>query len=261
MPLRLVDSHAHLMDAAYQSDLPEVFDRAREAGVVAMIAVGYDLQSSEAAIEMASRHPDIWATVGIHPNRARVVTDSALARLEEMAHATRVVAIGECGLDFFRDQTTPDDQRAAFRAQLELAQNVSLPVVVHSRQAMAETLQVIAETALPRGGVMHCFDGTASDAMKAVAAGLYVSVAGPITYRKDPTLAEAIASVPLNRLLIETDCPYLGPVGFRGERNEPSRVALVAEALARLRRTSIDLIGETTTEAACALFGIEAART
>jgi TatD DNase family protein len=256
----LVDTHAHLMDAAYAPDLAEVLDRARGVGVRAFVVVGYDLESSEAAIALASRHPDVWATVGIHPNRADVATDAALARIERMAGAPRVVAIGECGLDFYRDRTTPDEQRGAFRAQLAIAAAVSRPIVVHSREAMAETLQLLTEAAPAHGGVMHCFDGTAADASAAVAAGLCISVAGPITYRKDPTLAEAIASVPLSRLLIETDCPYLGPIGFRGQRNEPSRVALVAEAVARVRGATLEQIGAATTKTACTLFGIEAAR-
>ena len=259
-PLRFVDTHAHLMDAAFAPDLSEVLDRARGVGVCAYVVVGYDVESSEAAIALASRHPDIWATVGIHPNRADVATDRALARIEEMTKAARVVAIGECGLDFYRDRTSPDAQRSAFRAQLAIAAEVSLPVVVHSREAMEETLRLITEGAPPRRGVMHCFDGTAADASAAIAAGLCISVAGPITYRKDPTLADAIASVPSDRLLIETDCPYLGPTGFRGQRNEPSRVALVADAVARVRGTSVDEVGEVTTNAACSLFGIEAAR-
>jgi TatD DNase family protein len=175
-----------------------------------------------------------------------------------LAQAPRVVAIGECGLDFYRERTTPDQQRAAFLAQLAIAAGASLPVVVHSREAMAETLNVLSVAAPPRGGVLHCFDGTIADAARAVSSGMFISVAGQITYRKDRTLAEAIASVPLDRCLIETDCPYLGPAGFRGQRNEPARVAVVAEALARARGMSVEAIGASTTEAAIRLFGIEA---
>lgn len=255
---RLFDSHAHLMDAAYATDLAEVLDRARDAGVVGLVVVGYDIESSEAALDLASRLPGVWATVGIHPNRADVATDAAFARLEAMARTPRVVAIGECGLDFYRKRTTADQQFVAFRAQLGIAAMVSLPVVVHSRNAMAETLDALTSSMPARGGVMHCFDGTVSEVSRAVTLGLHVSVAGPITYRKDLTLAAAIEAVPSDRLLIETDCPYLGPAGFRGQRNEPSRVAVVAEAVARVRGTTVETIGEWTTAAACGLFGIEA---
>mgnify|MGYP006267119327 FL=1 len=254
-----IDSHTHLTDPAYAADLPEVLARARGAGVVAFIAVGYDLRSSEAAITFASKHADVWATVGIHPNCSEPVTDGSFQRLEELAGMPRVVAIGECGLDFFRDRAPADRQRVAFQTQLAIAAARGLPVVVHSRDAMAETLEVMTGASLKAGGVMHCFDGTVEDAARAVSIGLWVSVAGPITYRKDLTLAAAIASVPPERLLIETDCPYLGPVGFRGQRNEPARVALIAESVAKVRGVTADRIGAETTAAASALFGIEAA--
>jgi TatD DNase family protein len=254
----LFDSHAHLMDPAFLPDLDQVLGRARDAGVVGFVAVGYDIASSDAAIALAARVPDVWATVGIHPNRAGVATDNALARLEAMARAPRVVAIGECGLDFYRDHATPDQQRAAFLAQLAIAASVALPVVVHSRDAMSETLDLLGGCLPRRGGVMHCFDGTAHEASRAVASGLHVSVAGPVTYRKDRTLATAIAAVPADFLLLETDCPYLGPEGFRGQRNEPSRVAIVAEAVARARNVTVEEVGRFTTNAACRLFGIEA---
>jgi TatD DNase family protein len=253
-----VDSHAHLTDPAFAPDLPAVLGRARAAGVVAFVVVGYDLASSEMAIEFAAKHRDVWATVGIHPNHTDIVANDSYRRLEQLARGPRVVAVGECGLDFFRNRTTPDRQRAAFTTQLAIADSLSLPVVVHSRAAMAETLDLLRSTPLRRGGVLHCFDGTVYDAARAVSAGLWVSVAGPITYRKDPTLGEAIASVPQDRLLLETDCPYLGPIGFRGERNEPARVALVAEAVARLRGVTVERIGAETTVAAAVLFGIEA---
>lgn len=258
MPPFFFDTHAHLMDPAYLPDLDQVLERARDAGVVGFVAVGFDLASSDAAIALAAIVPDVWATVGIHPNRAGEATDSALARLEAMASAPRVVAIGECGLDFFRHHATPDQQRAAFLAQLAIAASAKLPVVVHSRDAMSETLDVLGGSMPTRGGVMHCFDGTTHEVTRAVASGLHVSVAGPITYRKDPTLATAIAAVPAERLLLETDCPYLGPQGFRGQRNEPWRVSIVAEAVARARNVTVEEVGRVTTDAACRLFRIEA---
>ncbi len=256
VPPPLVDSHAHLTDPRYENDLSQVVDRARAAGVVAFVVVGYDLKSSEMAVDLAGRLPDAWATVGIHPHHAAEATDSVLSKVEELARAPRVVAIGECGLDRYREQAPLGVQRGAFAAQLDIARRRGLPVVVHTREAMDEALGILATGAPPRGGVMHCFDGTAADALRATALGMAISVAGPLTYRKDQTLAQAIAAVPADRLMVETDCPYLGPAGFRGERNEPARVSLVAEAVARVRGTSFDEVARASTRTACLLFRI-----
>ena len=164
-----------------------MLERARAAGVGGIVVSGYDLASSRAAVELAARHEDVWATVGIHPHDARFATPQALAEVERLARRPRVVAIGECGLDFYRDLSPRDVQARAFEAQLELAAALDLPVVVHSREAMPETLHTLARARLPAGGVLHCFDGDAEDARQAVSLGLYLSAAGPLTYRRDLT--------------------------------------------------------------------------
>lgn len=257
-PAYLVDTHVHLTDRRFAGDLDAVMARARDASVAAFVVVGYDAASSEAAVALAERHPDCWAAVGIHPHYARGADAGARRRLEALAGAARVVAVGECGLDYYRSLSPAETQREVFSWQLELAERRKLPVVVHSRDAMAETLALLSRQTLPADGVMHCFDGTPADALAAVALGLHVSCAGPITYRKDPTLATAIAAVPAERLVVETDCPYLSPAGHRGERNEPANVRLVAEAVARIRGVRFEEMAHQTTLNAQRLFRLPA---
>lgn len=250
----LVDTHTHLTDQRFAADLDAVFSRAQAAGVQGMVVVGYDLPSSREAVDLAARYTGLWAAVGIHPHDARHATTDALAELEGLAGRPKVVALGECGLDFYRDLSPRDAQREAFEAQLVLAQRLRLPVIVHSREAMALTLEILAEHVLPGGGVMHCFDGTADDGGRAVDLGLFLSCAGPLTYRRDPSLAQALAAAPLERLVVETDCPYLSPLGHRGERNEPAHVRSVAAALARSRGLELTEVVAATTANARRLF-------
>lgn len=250
----LVDTHAHLSDQRFASDLYAVLERAAASGVGTCVVVGYDLASSRGAVRLAQEIDSIWAAVGIHPHHASSVDDAALEALRTLAQHPRAVALGECGLDFYRDLSPRDAQRRAFEAQLDIAAELDLPVVVHSREAMEETLSTLAARPLPPRGVLHCFDSTAHDARRAVALGLYVSCAGPITYRRDRTLADAIASVPDDRLVLETDCPYLSPAGHRGQRNEPAHVRLVAEAVAAVRGQSFARIAAQTSLNAATLF-------
>ena len=250
----LVDTHAHLTDRRYARDVEETLDRARGVGVIAFVVVGYDVASSAAAVALAERHTDVWAGVGMHPHHAKDATAATLVEIEQLARAARVVAIGECGLDFYRNLSSPDRQREALEAQLALAAGLDLPVVIHSRDAMEETLDVLARYAPARGGVMHCFDGTAADATRTCALGMHVSFAGPITYRKDGTLRAAAATVPQERVLVETDCPYLAPAAHRGERNEPAYVRETAEAVALARGVRFEEMARQTTANAQRLF-------
>ncbi len=254
----LIDTHAHLTDRRFAADLEAVLARAHDVGVRAFVVVGYDLDSSRAAIALAGRYPDVWAAVGIHPHNARLADKAALRDLEGLSRAPRVVAIGECGLDFYRNLSPRHVQCQVFEAQLRLASERSLPVVIHSREAMSETLETLAGCGPASGGVMHCFDGAEADAQRTVSLGLHVSCAGPITYRRDPTLADAVRSVPADRVVLETDCPYLSPDGHRGERNEPAYVRLVAEALARVRAVRFDEMARQSTRNAARLFGLPA---
>lgn len=250
----LVDTHTHLNDRRFAGDLDAVIERARAAGVGAMVVVGYDLVSSRRAVQLAQRYSPLWAAVGIHPHEARFATPAALAEIEALASEPKVIAIGECGLDFYRTLSPPAAQRAAFEAQLALAARRGLPVIVHSRAAVSEALDLLAALCPAPAGVLHCFDGTLEQAMRAIGLGFWISCAGPLTYRRDPALAGVIACVPLERLVIETDCPWLSPAGHRGERNEPAYLTLVAQAVSRVRGLPVEVVAQCTRRNAAALF-------
>ena len=250
----LFDTHAHLTDRRYEPDLEQTLDRAREAGITACVVVGYDVDSSTSSVALAQRFGDVWAAVGLHPHNAKDASPQVLREIERLSYAPRVVAIGECGLDYFRDLSPRGVQRSAFEAQLDLASARSLPVVVHSRDAMDDTLDVLGTRSRTPGGVMHCFDGTVPEVMRTCNLGLYVSFAGPITYRKDGTLRLAAAAVPVERLLVETDCPYLAPDGHRGQRNEPAFIRGTVEAVARARGVRFEEMARQSTLNAQRLF-------
>ena len=261
----LVDSHAHLNHEDYRGEVEQVLARAREAGVVTIVNVGFDLPSSEAAVAQAHELPGVFAAVGMHPHDARTLDREALARLEELAHDEAVVAVGEIGLDFYRDLSPRDVQRGAFRRMLDLAEAVGKPVIIHNRDAHAEVLAILAER-MGGGlrGVMHCFSGDEDFARRCVELGFHVGIAGPITFRPKrgaagPTELEQVASaVPLDRLLVETDCPWLAPEPRRGRRNEPAYVRFVAARVAELRGMAPEELAEATSENAFGLFGIRA---
>jgi TatD DNase family protein len=226
----LVDTHAHLMDTAFDVDRDAVLQRAIQAEVAAMLLVGYDLASSRAAVELARGVPWARASVGIHPNSAAEHSAADFDALAELARAPEVVAIGETGLDYYRHYTPPARQREALDWHLRLAEELALPVIVHNRQADAD----IAAAAVGHPpGVLHCFSSTDSGYLeRMLALGYFVSFAGPLTFKNAADLRGMAASVPLDRLLVETDCPYLAPVPHRGQRNEPAFVRFTAQMLA-----------------------------
>ncbi len=230
----LVDTHAHLMDAAFDADRDAVLARASAAGVAALVLVGYDLPTSRAAVELARRLPWARASVGIHPNSAAESTDQDFEAVASLARMPEVVAIGETGLDYYRDYTPPDRQRRALQWHLRLARELALPLIVHNREADADLVDALgAAAALGVRGVLHCFnsnDPMYLDTM--LDAGYFVSLAGPLTFKDAADLRTIVARVPLDRLLVETDCPYLTPVPHRGQRNEPAFVRDTASCLA-----------------------------
>ena len=236
MTLDLVDTHAHLHFPEFAGDLDTVLARARAAGVRGMVTIGTDVPSSRAAVTLAAREPDVWAAVGIHPHEAGFADAAALAEIERLAAAPRVVAIGETGLDFFRHLAPRDVQEHAFRAQLALARRVEKPVLVHCRDAHEDTLAILAESGVGEtGGIMHCFSGDTTIARRCLDLGLLISLAGPVTYPKARALPDVAKAVPADRLVVETDCPYLPPQPYRGERNEPAYLAITAARVAELR--------------------------
>jgi len=251
--MRLVDTHAHLDDRRFDPDRPAVIDRcARED--IGIVTVGADLPSSEAAVGLAQGSPAVWCAVGVHPHEAKTLDRKGLARLRELAREPRVVAVGEIGLDYYRDLSPRDAQRRALIEQLVLAQEAGLPAILHSRDATEDLLKILGEISLPRGGVLHSFLGDGPLARRFLRLGLHLGIGGPVTHSANQALREAVVAVPLERVVLETDCPYLTPVPHRGKRNEPAYVSLVAEELARLRGVSIDEVTSKTTATAQALF-------
>lgn len=238
-PVRLIDTHAHLATPPFDADRAEVIARARSAGVARMIEIGYDLPSSRAALALAESEPDIFAVVGLQPNHVHEAPDDWQPRLRELAAHPKVVAIGEIGLDYHWMQAPPEQQEHFFRTQLDLAREIGLPVVIHSREARDDTLRILADAARGLPGVMHSFSGDWDYARACLEIGFLLSFSGPLTFPKATDLHDVARRAPANMILTETDSPYLSPHPLRGRRNEPARVALVAERLAALREQSL----------------------
>ena len=250
----MIDSHAHLTAKAYRKDLEAVLARAEDAGVTSILTVGFDMASSEAGVRLAETHPDIYAAVGIHPHDATTLNLDALGRLEELAVHPKVVAIGEIGLDFYRDLSPRRTQEDAFRLQIGLAKDLELPIIVHDRNAHQRTVQVLMEERVSRG-VLHCFSGDVNLARQGVDLGLYISFAGPITFNGRKA-EEILGRIPEERVLIETDCPYLTPVPYRGKRNEPAYVRHVLERVATILDRPIEEVDTLTEQNTRTLFSL-----
>jgi TatD DNase family protein len=257
MTAELFDTHAHLHFPDFMTDFDEMMTRARAAGVRRMVTIGTDAETSRAAVAIAERDPDVWASVGLHPHDAESGDEALFAELERLAGSPRVVALGEMGLDFFRNLSPRPVQETAFRRQIALARALRKPVLVHCRDAYAETLALLAEEGVKDvGGIMHCFSGDVEIARRCLDLGLLVSLAGPVTYPNARALPDVARFVPADRLVVETDCPYLPPQPYRGKRNEPSYLVITAARVADLRKESIDELGPRMAENARRLFRI-----
>jgi len=255
----LIDSHCHLAEPDFDAERAQVLARAAANGVTAIVCVGATGPAADnaRAVALAGRPGpvEIVAAVGIHPHHASTADEAAFATLTRLAGAPGVVAIGETGLDFHYDHSPRPAQRVAFARTVQLARTLGLPLVVHVREAHADAADILrAEGALPLDGVIHCFTGERDDARRYLALGLHVSVAGIVTFKGADRLRDAVRAVPLDRLLIETDAPYLAPVPHRGRRNEPAHVRLVAEAVATLRGEPLATVAAATTANARRLF-------
>ncbi len=258
--IELIDTHTHLNDDKYAEDLDDVLQRAVDAGVERVIICGYDLQSSLDAVQLADKYDQIYATVGVHPHDAKSYNTEVEEAIRNLSGNQKVLAIGEIGLDFHYNFSPPDKQFAAFEAQIEMAGQVGLPVVVHSRESNPEALQVLRNNASKINGcVFHCFSGGAEFAQGVLEMGYYIGVDGPVTYKASQKLREVVRMCPMDRLLIETDCPYLTPVPFRGKRNEPAYVRYVAEEIAKVKGVSVESVAQATTLNAERLFWQRAA--
>lgn len=247
----IIDSHCHLDDRRFEPDREAVLERAREVGIEAVMTIGTGEGPPrfDAAIRLADRYERVYATVGVHPHDAAKADGEALPRLEELSSHPKVLAIGEMGLDYYYDNSPREAQRAVFQAQLALARRLRKPVIIHTRDAWDETFAILADHWAPSGlpGIMHCFSGGPAEAERALAMGFYVSFSGIVTYPKAPDVQEAAQRVPADRILVETDAPYLAPVPHRGKRNEPALVVETAKKLAELRGQSFEEIAAVTT--------------
>lgn len=251
----LFDTHMHLNASQFDEDREEVLKRAREHGVGMMVNVGFNRETIEETLQLAEMHDFIYVAVGWHPTDAVTMKDEDLAWLEELCEHPKVVALGETGLDYYWDTSPKDVQQEVFRKQIRLAIKKNMPLIIHNRDAHQDVLQILREEhAEETGGIMHCFSGDWETAKQALEMNFYISFGGPITFKNAKLPKEVLAQVPLDRLLIETDCPYLAPHPYRGKRNEPGYVRLVAEAAAEIKGISVQEIEEITTKNAKNVF-------
>ncbi len=251
----LIDTHAHLEMKEFDADREAVFERAAAAGVDYIITVGTDIKLSQKALSLASSYQNIFTTVGIHPHEADTATQENLGIIAKIARHPKVVAYGEIGLDFFRDLAPREKQRDAFDRQLTIASELNLPVVIHDRNAHDLVLKMVEESGVRRG-VFHCFSGDYQMAEKCIALGFYISIPGTVTFDKTSKTSDLVKNVPLERLLLETDCPYLSPVPYRGKRNEPSFIIHTAKKVAQIKGLPCEEVANVTTQNAKRLFGL-----
>jgi TatD DNase family protein len=242
-----VDTHAHLQWASFDEDRKNVLERAKEKRVTRIVNIGFDVAGSLKGVKLAENHKGLYATVGIHPHNANTLNEKTVDKLRELAANPKVVAIGEIGLDYYRNLSPREVQKQAFETQLALAQELKLPVVIHDREAHADILQTLSRFKGKIKGVMHCFSGSKEMAQKCIDLGFKISFAGPITYPKNRELREIAKWIDLKNMLLETDCPWLAPQEVRGKRNEPSFLPMIAREIANLKRLSVDDLAETTT--------------
>jgi len=249
----LVDTHCHLDFPQFEPDREQVIQRAENAGVDYLVNIGATLDSSSAACALAVKYRQVYAGVGVHPHEADGFNQNAEDKLRELALRNKVVAIGETGLDFYRNLSSEENQLSAFNRQIRLAKDLKLPLVIHSRQAEEQVMQVL-KTAMPVKAVIHCFSGDEIFLKGCLDLGFFISFTCNVTYKKSQGLRDMVSLTPLDRMMLETDAPYLSPEGFRGKRNEPMQVKLLAEAVSLIKGISVDEIAEKTTKNAKEFF-------
>jgi TatD DNase family protein len=252
MPARWVDSHCHLQLAGGDEHVV----RARAANVEWMVCVGTDLETSQAAMTLADRHPDVFAAAGLHPHDASKLA-AEWPMLEPLAVSDQCIAIGECGFDLYYEHSPRDEQETAFRLQIRLAHRIGKPLVIHSRDAWDDTFRVLDDEGVPAPTIFHCFTGGPAEAEAGVARGCYLSFSGIVSFKNAEALREAARLTPLDRMLVETDSPYLAPEPYRGRENEPAFVVAVGEALARAREMSPAEVAAVTRANALSVFGVQ----
>ena len=252
----LVDTHVHLNSKKFNNNLEDVIQRALNNDVETMIVIGYDKDTNKRAIELAEKYPFIYATVGFHPTDARYIKPEDYELLVKQLKHNKVVGVGECGLDFYWDKEYVDEQIEVFKRQIELSLQYNLPLIVHMREASEATYNVLSEYKNLKG-IMHCYSGSPEMAKHFLDLGLHISLGGPVTFLNGHRPKKVAKMVPLNRILVETDAPYLSPHPFRGKTNEPARVKLVAEEIARIKEIPYKELAKQTTYNAYKLFDIK----
>lgn len=252
----LADTHCHLDFPEFDADRNEVIKRAKESGVEYIVNVGSDLVESRRSVELAGQNEHIYAAVGIHPHEADKFIPDQLDTVKELAQKSKVVAIGEIGLDYFKNFSKTENQRPMFKGLLKIAKELNLPVVLHTREAAVDTISILKDF-MPLRAVVHCFSGDEAFLKQCLDFGFYISFTCNITYKKADKLRQVLKVVPLERMMLETDCPYLSPEGFRGKRNEPCQVRLLAEEIAKIRDISLETLAKNTTQNAFKFFNIK----
>ena len=251
----LIDTHCHLDFPAFDPDRNLVIERAINTGISYFINIGATLESSTASCELAQSNPAVYASVGVHPHDADGFDSQAENKLKELAKRPKVVAIGETGLDYYRNLSSEDNQKQAFTKQVKLAKELNLPLVIHSRQAEKEVIQIL-KAFLPLRAVVHCFSGGENFLRECLDCGFFISYTCNITYKKAQNLRDMLKLTPLDKLMLETDAPYLSPEGFRGKRNEPLQIKLLAEVASRIKEVSFGELADKTTQNAKEFFGL-----
>ncbi len=253
-----IDTHVHLNADQYEEDLQDVINRALEAKVEKMVVIGFDRKTIERTMELIEQYDFVYGVIGWHPVDAIDCTQEDLEWIEELAAHPKIVGIGETGLDYYWDKSPKDVQQALFRKQIQLAQKIDLPIIIHNRDATGDVVNILREeNAASVGGVMHCFSGSVETARECIAMNFMISLGGPVTFKNARLPKEVATDIPLEHLMIETDAPYLAPHPYRGKRNEPAFVPLVAEEIARLKGLTIEEIAQATTDNAKNFFGID----
>lgn len=250
-----IDSHAHVQLSQFNRDLDAVLKRAHEAAVSTILVIGFDVETSRGAVELAEKHENIYATVGMHPHDAKDLTPDALQTFRTLAAHPKVIALGEMGLDYYRNLSPRPVQKAAFEKQLDLAEELDMPIIIHNRDAYMDILPILEARLGKIRGVLHCFTGDVELMHRSLNIEFYIGLGGIVTYPNAKEVQAVAREVPIERLLIETDCPWLAPQFRRGKRNEPAYVCAVAEKIAELRDTSVEKIGAVTTRNFETLFG------
>lgn len=254
----LIDSHAHLDDERFDKDRDRIIKSLKEFGIELVINPGADINSSIKAVALSEKYDNIYAAVGVHPHDAKDMDKSTIELLKSFTSRKKVIAIGEIGLDYYYDNSPRDIQKKRFKEQIELAKEVNLPIIVHSRDASEDTYNILKEAQDGTlKGVLHCYSGSVEMAMEYIKLGFYISLAGPVTFKKARVPKEVAKAVPIDRLLVETDSPYLTPEPYRGKRNEPTFVRYVAGTIAELRNMPFEELASKTGENAKRLFGIK----